>query len=54
MSRVAIAGGLGDLGRALLDGILETTPHHSVFLLTRKVRFLATALGLLFAHVVNA
>ena len=37
MTNVAIAGGLGDLGRTLVDGILQVNPRHRVIILTRKV-----------------
>ena len=37
MTTVAIAGGLGDLGRTLVDSILQTNPQHRVIILTRKV-----------------
>lgn len=37
MTTVAVAGGLGDLGRTLIDGILQVNPRHRVIALTRKV-----------------
>jgi len=33
--RVAVAGGTGGLGRAIINGLLGE--HHEVFVLTRKV-----------------
>lgn len=36
MSVVAVAGGLGDLGRLITDALLETGKHE-VYILSRKV-----------------
>ncbi|KAF1851632.1 phosphoserine aminotransferase [Cucurbitaria berberidis CBS 394.84] len=36
MSTVAVAGGLGDLGRTIIDAVLASTPQHKIHILTRK------------------
>jgi len=37
MSVIAVAGGLGDLGRLIVNALLETGKHE-VYILSRKVR----------------
>lgn len=37
MVNVAIAGGNGSIGRTIVE-VLNTHPHHDVFVLTRNVR----------------
>jgi saccharopine dehydrogenase-like NADP-dependent oxidoreductase len=37
MTIVAVAGGLGDLGRLITDALLETGKHE-VYILSRKVK----------------
>lgn len=36
MFNIAIAGGLGDLGRTIADAVLEYAPQHKLYILTRK------------------
>jgi nucleoside-diphosphate-sugar epimerase len=37
MVRVAVAGGTGHVGRAIVEGLVESQ-EHEVFVFTRKVR----------------
>ncbi|KAL6407156.1 hypothetical protein AUP68_09982 [Ilyonectria robusta] len=38
MSAIAVAGGLGDLGRLIVDALYETGKYE-VYIMSRKVRF---------------
>lgn len=52
MVKIAIAGGTGGLGRAIVDE-LETNQYHDYIILTRKVSLRSSKLSLLRASSVD-